>query len=118
MPGLFSSFFLVSLVAYFAFATIEEFVPGFVGDYFNPHLLLIPVVGFLVALLIHERSEAPPLSAQKFGKKGAGLILLASMVTLAILWLGAQELPTFWRVLVAVYGGLLVAGMLTVLFKE
>lgn len=117
MPRILSILFLITIVAYFSFATIEEFVPGFVSDYFNPHLLLIPVVGFLVALLVVEKG-AKPAAAPLKTKYSTPLILAAVLVTVGILWLGAQEIPTFWRVLVSVYGGLLVAGILTVLFKE
>ena len=109
--------FLITLVAYFAFAAIEEFVPGFVSDYFNVHWLLIPVFGFLLALLMVEKGAKPAEASQKT-KYSTPLSIFAALVTVGVLWLGAHELPAFWRSLVAVYGGLLVAGILSVLFKE
>ena len=116
MSRIFSTLFLLSLLAYFTFAGIEEFIPGFVSNYFSPHWLLIPVVGLLIAMMHTEKepTKAPPLSRHT----AALLISLASLVTLVILWVGGHELATVWRALVAVYGGLLVGGMLTVLLKE
>ena len=116
MPKIFSSLFLLSLLAYFVFAGIEEFIPGFVSNYLSPHWLLIPVIVFLVAMMYKEREPVKPVPLS--GVTAALLIFLASLATLTILWAGGSELQTLWRTLVAVYGGLLVAGMLTVLLKE
>lgn len=125
MPKIFSSLFLISLVAYFAFATVEEFVPGFVSDYFSPHFLLLPVIAFLLAMIILERSgPSHSLKTENHGNskvkswKGTGLIFAASIITLGMLWFLGGELAAAWRTLVSIYGALLVGGILTVLFKE
>ena len=117
MPHLPHYLFFISFAAYLIFAAIEEFIPGFVSDYFNPHLLLIPVVAFLAALLILERGKPAREEPQKARGSG-GLIVFAALATLALLWFGADELSVLWRMLVAVYGAILVAGILTVLFKD
>ena len=117
MQNIIRILFLTALVAYFAFAAIEEFVPGFVSDYFNPHWLVVPVVGFLAALLVTEKNTKPQATPQKT-KYSTPLIIVSVLVTVVILWLGAHELPIFWRALTALYGGVLVAGILSVLFKE
>lgn len=116
MSKLFPSLFIVSLIAYIALATIEEFIPGFVSDYFNPHWLFIVVIVLLVVMLIFEKDK--PLVAAEDKKWSWPLIFLAGIATLLLLWLGAHELSAFWRVLVALYGGLIVVGILSVLFKE
>ncbi|KKU73689.1 MAG: hypothetical protein UX98_C0005G0065 [Parcubacteria group bacterium GW2011_GWA2_47_26] len=124
MSKVFSVLFLISLVAYFAFAMAEELLPGFVSDYFNPHLLLIPVLIFLTTALVYEKGEVRMASSggerltSKSRKSQSLLIFLAGAITLGILWIGGREIETAWRVLMAVYGGLLVVGILTVLFKE
>ena len=120
MSKLFSSLFLISFVGYLIFATIEEFVPGFVTNYFSPHFLLIPVIVFLVILLVQERAKAQVVAPRvSNGVRGMwGLIFFAAFVTLGILWFGAHELTYPWRALVAVYGAVVVTGILSVLLKE
>lgn len=113
----FNYLFVITLVVYIVFAAVEEFIPGFISDYFNPHLLIIPVVAFLAALLVVEREKPLRDGAQKTRRSWV-LIVLASFATLVILWIGADELAVGWRAVVTVYGGLLVAGILSVLFKE
>lgn len=124
MSKIFGALFLISLIAYFAFATAEELLPGFVSAYFNVHLLLIPVFIFLIMTLIYERGkvnmtgQGSEHAAPQSRKGKSPLIFLAGAVTLGILWVGGKEIETAWRALMAVYGALLVVGILTVLFKE
>lgn len=112
-----STLFLISLVAYFVFAATEEFIPGFVSNYLNPQWLLIPVVGFLIAALRKDK-ESTKVTSLPTGKTAALLIFFAAVGTLGILWVSAAALEQPWRILVAVYGGVLVTGMLSVLLKE
>ena len=116
MSNIFSPLFLLSFVAYVVFLVVEEIIPGFVSNYFNPHLFLIPVIILLVLLLAKERTV--PQEEPRKVTGGGLLIFLAGFITLCILWVGAYELPTFWRTLVTIYGGLLTIGILNVLFKE
>lgn len=124
MSKMFRTLFLISLVAYFAFATAEELLPGFVSAYFNVHFLLIPAFAFLIVALVYERGKVNMVgqgserAVPQSQKSKSLLIFLAGAVTLGILWVGGQEIETAWRVLMAVYGSLLVVGILTVLFKE
>ncbi|MBI4135517.1 hypothetical protein HY477_02170 [Candidatus Uhrbacteria bacterium] len=117
MSKVFSTLFLISLLAYFVFATIEEFIEGFVSSYFNVHLLLVPVLIFLILMLSRERNG---LKAQESRDPRGSILLIigAAFATLILLGLGAKELPLLWRILVAVYGAAAVAGILSVLFKE
>ncbi len=117
MTKLFSTLFLISLLAYFVFATIEEFIIGFVSNYFNVHLLLVPVLIFLILVLSQER-KGRKVQESKDQRGSLPLIIGAAFATLILLGLGAKELPLLWRILVAVYGAVVVAGILTVLFKE
>ncbi|GEM_PF-4404366 len=120
MSKLFSSLFLISFAAYLIFATFEEFIPGFVSSYINPQILLIPVVVFFLTLLIHERiHKVPPrVSAPVREVRMWVLIFFAALITLGILWASASELTYGWRALVAIYGAVVVTGMLSVLLKE
>lgn len=120
MSKLFSSLFLVSFLAYLVFSTFEEFIPGFVSNYMNPQFLLIPVVVFFLMLLIHERIYKVPQHAQTEVREVRTwvLIFFAALITLGILWVGAYELTYGWRALVAVYGAVVVTGILSVLLKE
>ena len=113
-----SSLFLISLSAYFIFAAIEEFIPGFVSDYFNVHILLIPTVLFLASALFLERRMPAPRERLQPAKGNVPLIVFTSFATLGILWFGANTLPLLWRVLVSAYGAVLVAGTLTILYKD
>lgn len=116
MSNIFSPLFLISFISYVIFLVIEEIAPGFVSNYFNPHLLLIPVIILLVLMLVKERSVPPEEPRKVTG--GGLLIFLAGFITLSILWVGAYELPKFWRAVITIYGGLLTIGILNVLFKE
>lgn len=116
MTNIFSPLFLLSFVAYVIFLMGEEIAPGFVSNYFNPHLLLIPAIILLVLMLWREKKV--PLEEPRKVTGGGLLIFLAGFITLSILWVGAYQLPTFWRTLVTIYGGLLTIGIINVLFKE
>ena len=49
---------------------------------------------------------------------GIFLTILAAFATLALLWAGGEALPSIWRILVALYGAIMVSGILSVLFRD
>lgn len=118
MSKAYSSCFVIALVAYFVFAAIEEFIPGFVSRYFNPQWLFIPVVILLILMLAFGKNGQKEKVGAKPERLNYVLLFVAGLITLTIIWIGAKDLALFWRGLVAVYGGVLVVGMLSVLLKE
>lgn len=116
MSRIFSTLFPILLLAYVVFVTFEEFIPGSVSEYFNPHWLLILIMVFLVVMLVLERGKPQKMPQTR---KGTGLLIfLAGAVTLVVIWVGAYEFSDFWRGLLAIYGSLIVVGILSILFKD
>lgn len=46
------------------------------------------------------------------------LTILSAFATLALLWVLGEALPAVWRMLVAAYGAIMVAGIMSALYKE
>ena len=51
-------------------------------------------------------------------KSSVVLTVLSAFATLSLLWILGGTLPFVWRMLVAIYGAVIVTGILSALYKE
>jgi len=107
--------FVTLLLGYIFFSLIEEFREGFVSNYFSLNWLLVAVLVSAILFFIfqaHHNGEVTKKTKPIF------LFFISGLTTLALIWFGAREFELFWRVILSLFGGFMVVGILLVLFED
>ena len=111
----FRCLFAVCLLSYVGFSLLEEFSKGFVSRYFNLNWLLLAVL--ISAIPLFRGGVSAGETDVKRGRPWL-LMCVSSVATIGFVYVSAGALEFEWRFLLSVYGGLMTAAILSVLFEE